>query len=324
MNFLMQQALSIACAGAITAGAAALPVESPIEAAGPSGALHGTLLAPVGARAPVALIIPGSGPTDRDGNNPLGIRAATYRLLAADLARRGISSVRIDKRGMFGSAAATADANAVTIADYVTDVHAWIQVIRERTGTACVWLLGHSEGALVAMVAARTQPDLCGLILVSGAGRPLGEVLRAQLSANPANATVLPAALRAIDALEAGQTVDTAQLPPPLRGLFAAPVQGFLISACSHDPAQVLSGINKPVLIIQGQRDLQVQEADARLLQQADPKATLVLLPEVNHVLKLVPTDDIGSNVATYSDPALPIAPGVGDAIARFLLPAAP
>jgi pimeloyl-ACP methyl ester carboxylesterase len=324
MNFLMQQVLSIACAGAITAGAAAPPVESPIEAAGPSGALHGTLLAPVGARGPVVLIIPGSGPTDRDGNNPLGIRAATYRLLAADLARRGISSVRIDKRGMFGSAAATADANAVTIADYVSDVHAWIQVIRERTGTTCVWLLGHSEGALVAMVAARTQPDLCGLILVSGAGRPIGEVLRAQLSANPANASVLPAALRAIDALEAGQTVDTAQLPPPLLGLFAARVQGFLISAFSYDPAQLLSGINKPVLIIQGQRDLQVQEADARLLQQADPKATLVLLPEVNHVLKLVPTDDIGSNVATYSDPALPIAPGVGDAIARFLLPAAP
>jgi fermentation-respiration switch protein FrsA (DUF1100 family) len=101
-------------------------------------------------------------------------------------------------------------------------------------------------------------------------------------------------------------------------------VQGFLISAFSYNPAQVLSRIHKPVLIIQGQRDLQVQEADARLLQQAAPQATLVLLPEVNHVLKIVATDDIRTNVATYADPALPIAPGVGDAIGRFLLPPTP
>src|SRR5271154_127665 len=123
-------AVAASCAvAAATAGAA--PVESPIEAPGPAGPLKGTLLTPDGARGPVILIIPGSGPTDRDGNSPAGVLAASYRLLAQGLAAHGVTSVRIDKRGMFGSSAATADANAVTIPDYVADVQAWTRVIRQ-------------------------------------------------------------------------------------------------------------------------------------------------------------------------------------------------
>src|ERR1700760_2169899 len=91
------------------ASAAAAPLESAIEAPGPLGPLKGTLLAPQPGGGPVVLIIPGSGPTDRDGNSPAGVLAATYRLLAEGLAGHGIASVRIDKRGMFGSAAAVAD-----------------------------------------------------------------------------------------------------------------------------------------------------------------------------------------------------------------------
>jgi len=159
-------AAAAAAATAATAATAAgtAPVESPIEAPGPSGPLKGTLLTASGGHGPVILIIPGSGPTDRDGNNPAGVLAAPYRLLAEGLAAQGVTSVRIDKRGMFGSAAATADANAVTIPDYVTDVQTWSRVIRERTKRSCVWLLGHSEGGLIAMAAAR-NPDVCGLLL---------------------------------------------------------------------------------------------------------------------------------------------------------------
>ena len=73
---------------------------------------------------PVVLIVPGSGPTDRDGNSPLGGAAVPYALLARALARQGIASVRIDKRGLFGSAGAVAGSNAVTIADYGDDLMA--------------------------------------------------------------------------------------------------------------------------------------------------------------------------------------------------------
>jgi pimeloyl-ACP methyl ester carboxylesterase len=304
----------------VVRAAGSVPGESFLEAPGPIGPLKGTMLAPVTKGGPVVLIIPGSGPTDRDGNNPFGVLAAPYRLLAESLGARGITTVRIDKRGLAGSAGATPDGNAVTIADYVTDVHSWTTVIQQRTNASCVWLLGHSEGALVAMAAAKTEQHICGLILVSAAGRPMGEVLREQLKANPANAPLLDVALPAIDALEAGKEVDTANMPPPLLNLFNPRVQGFLISAFSYDPEQLLAGFGKPVLIVQGLRDLQVQEADARLLKHADPEATLDLLPDVNHVLKTVTSDERSANVAAYADANMPIAPSVVDAISGFLM----
>ena len=104
---------------------AAAAASAAITAPGPQGPLEGTLL-DAGKSAPVVLIIPGSGPTDRDGNNPLGVTAAPYRLLAEALAAKGVSSARIDKRGMFGSKAAVADANKVTITDYAADTHNWV------------------------------------------------------------------------------------------------------------------------------------------------------------------------------------------------------
>ncbi|WP_374580379.1 alpha/beta hydrolase [Pseudoduganella sp.] len=299
---------------------AQMPVDVPIETAGPMGPLKGMLLEPASGSRQVALIIPGSGPTDRDGNSRLGVQASTYKLLARDLAAQGVATVRIDKRGMFSSAAAVPDANAVTIADYVADVHSWVGTVRQRTGAACVWLIGHSEGGLVAMAAAEAGPGVCGLVLVSAAGRPMGAVLRDQIKANPANAPLMEQAMSAISSLEQGRRVDAASLHPALQGLFAPPVQGFLISAFSYDPARLLARYPKPVMILHGQRDIQVGERDAYALKQAAPKAKLVLLSNVNHVLKVVASDDVRANLAAYSDPALPLAPGVGSAIAEFLM----
>jgi len=270
-------------------------------------------------KGPVMLIIPGSGPTDRDGNNSKGIKASTYRLLAEGLAKRGVTTARMDKRGMFGSKAAVADANDVTIADYADDVRAWTRVLRQKTGAKCVWLLGHSEGGLVALVAAQAQPDICGLVLVSAPGRPLGTVLREQLRANPANGPVLDHALATIDKLEAGERVEVAELSPALMPLFAPQIQGFLISLFSYDPAKLLAAYSGPALILQGERDIQVRKQDAIGLKEANAKAKLVLVPNANHVLKAVASEDRAANIATYADPALPLAPGIVEAIADFV-----
>jgi len=292
---------------------------SELEMPGPDGPLRGTLLSTGEAGHPVVLIIPGSGPTDRDGNNPMGIRAATYRLLAEGLAAEGISSLRIDKRGMFGSAAAVPDPNAVTIGDYADDVHRWSALLRERTGASCIWLVGHSEGGLVALAAAKDAPDICGLILVATPGRPLGEILREQLRANPANAPLLDQALYAIDQLEAGKRLNTAAMHPALLPLFRPEVQAFLIDAFSYDPAALLAATAKPVLILQGGRDLQVSTADAETLKAAKPDAELRVIPDANHVLKTVTADDRAANLATYSAPDLPLAAGVVTTVARFI-----
>jgi uncharacterized protein len=308
------------------AGAAALlsadpaPFQASVEvtAPGPQGALAGTLIDP-GHSAPLVLIIPGSGPTDRDGNNPLGVAGGPYRQLAEALAERGVASVRIDKRGMFGSRAAIANPNDVTIGAYAEDVHAWIDAMRARTGRSCLWLLGHSEGGLVALVAAQRPQGICGVILVSAAGRPLGEVIRAQLRANPANAPLLPQAEAALDALEAGRRVDSSAMPAPLQPLFAPAVQPYLTDLFSHDPARLAAALRVPTLIVQGDHDLQVSLVDADALAQAQPRAQRVTLAGVNHVLRPVTSDDRAANAATYANATLAISRSVPEAIARFI-----
>lgn len=303
---------------------AAAPEVSEITAPGPLGPLAGTMIE---ARhgAPVALILPGSGPTDRDGNSPQhGVMPASYRLLAEALAAKGISTVRVDKRGMFGSRAAVADANAVTIEDYAADVHAWVAAIRARTGASCVWLIGHSEGGPVALVAAQRPDGICGVILVASPGRRLGEVLREQLQANPANASILPPALAAIDSLEAGKRVDPATLPAPILPLFHPSVQGFLISLFAQDPAALAASLRVPLMIVQGDRDIQVRLADAQALSAAAPGATLVVVPGVTHTLKRMDGEGQAANLATYTNPSLPIAPEIPDAIAGFIAGTAP
>ncbi|MEL6374665.1 MAG: alpha/beta fold hydrolase [Pseudomonadota bacterium] len=298
----------------------AVTAPGPQAASGPQAALHGTLLRPADRESAVVVIIPGSGPTDRDGNNRHGVRAAPYRLLAQGLARRGIASVRFDKRGMFASRAAVPDANAVTLAAYARDVKRWVATALRQTRQPCAWLVGHSEGGLVALVAAQRQPKLCGVILVAAPGRPFGTILREQLAANPANAPLLPAALAAISRFERGQRVDVRGLHPALQRLFAPSVQAFLIDLMAHDPAKLASTVRLPLLIAQGDKDIQVTLADARRLKAHAPRAVFKRLAETNHVLKRVTGDSRAANIATYANPRLPLAPGVIDAIAGFIV----
>ena len=209
--------------------------ETELQADGLSG-----LFLDAGPEAPVILIVPGSGPTDRDGNNPLGVNANTYKHLAEQLAAQGVSTVRVDKRGMFASAGA-GDPNSVTVESYAADYRLWVGATRAATGAPCVFLLGHSEGALMVSAAAIGQTDVCGLLLVSGAGRTLGDVLRAQLEANPANAPLLDQAFAAIRELEGGQPADRKHFHPALAWLFDPSLEGFLISVMAADPVALAS-----------------------------------------------------------------------------------
>lgn len=300
-----------------TDAVAAISIE--IEANGPNGDLKGSLLLPPGSTE-VALIIPGSGPTNRDGDSILGIRAQPYRLLAEGLAQERIASVRIDKRGMFGSRQAIANPNAVKLDDYVQDTRNWVSAIHQRTSSQRIWLIGHSEGGLIALATLATHiPFICGLVLIATPGRPLGDVFKRQIASNAANEPILDAAIEAIDMLEAGQHIRLQGLPPSLQKLFHPEVQDFLISLFAVDPAKLIEKIQVPVLIVQGKRDLQVEMADAERLKQHHPSANLAVFPDANHLMKSVAIDDRATNLATYLDPDLPLVSDLVKTISQFI-----
>ena len=299
------------------------PVETALQAPGPQGPLAGTMIAPAPGK-PVVLMLPGSGPTDRDGNNRLGGHSDSTKLLARALAAQGIGSVRIDKRGMFGSAAAIPDANAVTITDYATDAHRWIDVIRAKTGARCVWVLGHSEGGLIALKAAQAPEGICGLVLLAAAGRPMGTLLREQLAASGLPAPMLAQADAGFTSLEHGERVDASKMPPVLLPLFYPAVQGFLIDQMALDPAKLAQAYRGPVLIVSGGADVQVLPADAEALHRARPDAPLLTVPGMTHVLKHAESEDRAASLATYRDPALPLAPGLAEGIGAFILAHSP
>ena len=292
------------------------PVAAPVTLQTDLAPVHGTLLSPEDPRA-VAVILPGSGPTDRDGNSHLGISAGTYRLLAEGLAGEGIATLRADKRGIAQSASPAFSEADLRFSHYVEDARAWAAEAAARTGQPCAWLIGHSEGALVALAAAADDhPGICGLVLLSGAGRPARVVIEEQL------APQLPEPLRsqafhALAELEAGRTV--ADTPPMLAALLRPSIQPYLISWLKLDPAALIAAWDGPVMIGQGTTDLQTTETDARAMAEAQPNAKLVLWDGVNHVLKVAPADRM-ANLATYSDPSQPLAPGVVDDVAGFIL----
>jgi hypothetical protein len=108
---------------------------------------------------------------------------------------------------------------------------------------------------------------------------------------------------------------------PSILSLFATELQGFIMNSFAQDPTKMIAGIEKPILVLQGQRDIQVTAEDARRLGEANPGAKIVVLPDTNHVLKFVGSEDRAANLATYSNPSLPLAPGIVEIISDFIMP---
>lgn len=290
-------------------------LQRPISLDTGTGELYGSLLLPKSdAPVPVVLIVSGSGPTDRNGNNPDGGRNDSLKRLAWVLAKHNIASVRYDKRGVAASLAATPDERNLTLDAYVADAVAWGNKLKSDPRLGPLIMLGHSEGALIATLAA-PQVDAAAVISISGTARPVDQVLRQQLSYR------LPAPLmlrsnELLDSLKAGR-VDT-DVPPQLEVIFRPSVQPYLITLFRQDPAAAFARLKMPALIVQGSNDIQVGVGDAQLLKAAKPDAQLALIEGMNHVLRIVP-NDVKRQLASYKDPQLPLASELGTRIISFI-----
>lgn len=312
--------LLVVCLTLFSGLAQAVVLQRPISLDTGNGELFGSLLLPKSdTPVPVVLIISGSGPTDRDGNNPEGGRNDSLKRLAWVLARHNIASVRYDKRGVAASLAATPDERNLSVEAYVADAVAWSRKLASDPRMGPLILLGHSEGALIASLAA-PQAHAAAVISLSGSARPIDQVLRQQLSQR----LPPPLMLRSnelLDSLKAGRL--DGNVPAQLQFIFRPSVQPYLISLFRQDPAGAFAALKVPALIIQGSHDIQVGVEDARQLKAARPDAELALIEGMNHVMRIVP-NDVKRQLDSYKDPNLPLAAELGTRIVGFIDSIAP
>ena len=283
----------------------------------PTGDIHGKLMLPEGETpCPVVLIIAGSGPTDMNGNT-IGARMTNNSLLylAQELATNGIASVRYDKRGIGKSAAAGAKEEDLRFEHYINDATAWADKLGNDKRFNKVIIAGHSEGSLIGMVAARESKAVKAYISISGCGSPAYEILEQQLKSQPSRVQQESAAI--CKELREGRTVE--QVPAYLSALYRPSVQPYLISWFAYNPAVEIAKLNIPVLILQGDKDIQVSTEEAGKLHAAQPAATLHIIKDMNHVLKQCGTTDAKQQIATYSNPTLPINPELVSHIVKFI-----
>lgn len=286
--------------------------ETPVVLHTATGDLFGTLMLPANfSKGPVALIIAGSGPTDRNGNNPV-MKNESLRMLAQGLATNAIASLRYDKRGIAESKAAMKGEANLRFEDYIKDAQDWIDLLKKDKRFTEVVVIGHSEGSLIGMVAAHQAAD--GYVSIAGAGRSADVLLKEQLANQPQN--IKDISFPIIDSLVQGKTVTN--VDPMLYSLFRPDVQPYIISWFRYDPQLEIKKLAIPVLVVQGTNDIQVSTQDAQLLAKANPHAQLVLIDGMNHIFKNV-EGDRSVNIATYSNPSLPISDKLVNAIVKFI-----
>lgn len=279
-----------------------------------TGNIQGTLLMPDSKLpVPVALIIAGSGPTDRNGNG-MGMINNSLKMLAEGLAANGIASLRYDKRGIAESKDAAYPEVDTRFDHYVNDAKDWIDLLNKNKDFSSVIVIGHSEGSLIGMIAAQTT-KVSKFVSLAGAGRPADLAIREQLKAQ--QPIVLETSAPIMDELLKGNTVDS--IPPWLNALFRPSIQPYLINWFKYDPKKEIGKLKIPVLLIQGTTDIQISEEDAKLLAKGDPEAKLVFIEGMNHILKTAEADRM-KNIQTYSNPDLPLAEGLIQNIVTFIL----
>lgn len=278
--------------------------------------LKGTLVVPQSDKpVDVVLIIAGSGPTDRDGNNPITGKTNAYKMLADLFLKNGIASLRYDKRGI-GASGKVNEANLI-FETYIDDAVEWIKFLKNDKRFGRIIVAGHSEGSLLGMVAAkRTNADK--YISLNGAGKPIYTVLEEQVIVKSKLPEDLAKEFRTtMDSLKQENKVK--KVNPAFLMLFRESIQPYMISWFKYNPCTEIAKLAIPVIIFGGTTDLQVEVEDAQLLAKANTSAKLAVIKDMNHILKEVPTLDRALNLKTYSDGELPLAKELCEKLIEFL-----
>ncbi|MDP4284806.1 MAG: alpha/beta fold hydrolase [Bacteroidota bacterium] len=276
--------------------------------------LYGTLLSK-NHHQKLAIIIAGSGPTDRDGNNPLGDKSDSYKLLAWALDSQNIATFRYDKRGVAKSTFSTINESNLVFDDYIKDAEKIFDYLHDTLGFKDIYFIGHSEGSLIGMIASQKK-KVKGYVSIAGAGRPIDVLIEEQLNRQPLPDSLNDKIHFIFSELKEGKEVDG--LPSSLDFIFRKSIQPYMISWLKYSPEKEINKLTCPVLILQGTCDIQVKEEDAQNLHKGNKKSILEIIPLMTHTLK-----DAGKNCTnqqkTYTDSSLPLNRLLIDDLVRFI-----
>ena len=275
--------------------------------------IDGTLLTPRDTEKPVlAIIIAGSGPTDRNGNQNF-LKSNNLKKLAEALSNHGIATFRYDKRIVKQIKNGNIDKN-IMFDDFVTDAITVIDYFKNSNTYSKIYIIGHSQGSLVGMLAAKDSID--GFISLSGAARSIDQVIIEQIGKTAAMYT--EDTKRVFDSMRSGKI--TTDYPPALSSIFDIEIQPFMINWMQYNPQDIIKDLNMPILIINGTKDLQVSVEEAKLLKEASHNAELKIIDKMNNVLFIIEGDDL-ENAKSYNESARKLSDEMITAIIDFIQP---
>ncbi|WP_299115871.1 alpha/beta hydrolase [uncultured Winogradskyella sp.] len=273
--------------------------------------IDGTLLTPNESEKPtLVIIIAGSGPTNRNGNQNFQ-KNNSLKKLAESLTNNGIATFRYDKRIVKQIRKGKVDKN-LKFDDFVNDASDVISYFKKNDDYSKIYILGHSQGSLVGMLAVKDEAD--GFISLAGAGQNIGDVIVTQVT-NMAP-QLGEEAKKIVDKLKQGETVT--DYPNALASVFNTDIQHFMINWMQYNPTEIIETLKTPILIINGTKDLQVSENEAKLLKAANDKAQLKIIENMNHVLFEIKGDDL-ENSKSYNESFRPISSELIDTIIQFI-----
>lgn len=260
----------------------------------------------------LVILIAGSGPTDRNGNQEATGDNNSLKFLAEGLTDSKTSVFSYDKRIIKQLKNKDLDEKSLRFDDMITDACAVFTYFKSQNNYNKIFIAGHSEGSLIGMVTtSKMKAD--GFISLAGPGRPIDEVLFEQIEKN---APILKDDSKPVlDSLKKGKTI--AIKNPLLNTIFRESVQPYLISWIKYKPQDEIKKVQVPILLINGTKDLQVPTTEANLLNKANPKSELFIIENMNHVLKEIINDD--DNLKSYSNPNLPVMPSLIERITVFI-----
>lgn len=275
--------------------------------------VDGTLLTPKDIDKPIlAIIIAGSGPTDRNGNQDF-LKSNNLKKLAESLSNNNIATFRYDKRIVKQIKNGNFDKN-IMFDDFVTDAVSVIEYFKKTNSYSKIYIIGHSQGSLVGMLAGKDRVD--GFISIAGAGQSIDYVIIDQIQKTAQMYT--EDTKRVFDKMRQGKT--TPDYPQALSSIFNIEVQPFMMNWMQYNPQEVIKSLDIPILIINGTKDLQVTVEEAKLLKKASQNAELKIVEKMNHMLFIIEGDDL-ENAKSYNESARKISDEAVSAILNFILP---